>query len=136
MQCHLVHNGIMLKLFISILLLLYSFVSFSCEKVIFGDLDWDSSRFHVGVASFIAKHGYECETDRIPGTTTPMLTALGSGDVHVLMEIWKQNVKDAWAKLENDNKVQDLGLNFPDGIQGWFVPRYLVEGDSNRKIAP
>ena len=25
-------------------------------------------------------------------------------------------------------------LNFPDGIQGWFVPRYLVEGDSSRKI--
>ena len=75
---------------------------FLVRKLFSGDLDWDSSRFHVGVASFIAQHGYEIETDRIPGTTTPMLTALGSGDVHVLMEIWKQNVKDAWAKLESE----------------------------------
>ena len=83
----------MIKLFISLLMLSYSFVSFSCKKVVFGDLDWESSRFHVSVASFIAKHGYKCETDRIPGTTTLMLTALGSGYVHILMEIWKQNVK-------------------------------------------
>jgi len=134
MYGQLVHNETMLKILFSFWLLSYSFVSFSCEKVVFGDLDWDSSRFHVGVASFIAQHGYECETDRIPGTTTPMLTALGSGDVHVLMEIWKQNVKDAWAKLESENKVRDLGLNFPDATQGWFVPRYLVEGDSSRNI--
>jgi len=109
-------------------------LSQSCEKVIFGDLDWDSSRFHVSVASFIAKHGYGCEVDRIPGTTTPMLTALGSGDVHILMEIWKQNIKDAWRKLEAQKRVVDLGLNFPDGIQGWFVPRYLIEGDPIRNI--
>jgi len=129
----------MFKLFVFYLLLLLCLKpisSYSCDKVVFGDLDWDSSRFHVSVASFIAKHGYDCEVDRIPGTTTPMLTALGSGDVHVLMEIWKQNVKDAWVKLESENKVQDLGLNFPDGIQGWFVPRYLVEGDQKRSITP
>ena len=88
----------------------------------------------MGVASFIVKNGYGCEVDRIPGTTTPMLTALGGGDIHILMEVWKQNIEDAWAQLEKENKVQDLGINFPDAIQGWFVPRYLVEGDRARGI--
>tara|TARA_B100000925_G_scaffold57475_2_gene38097 strand:+ start:7582 stop:9441 length:1860 start_codon:yes stop_codon:yes gene_type:complete len=119
-----------------LLLLIYSSVSFPCDKVVFGDLDWDSSRFHVGVASFIIKNGYECDVDRIPGTTTPLLTALGEKDIHVLMEVWKQNIEDAWALLEKEKKVQDLGINFPDAIQGWFVPRYLVEGDQARGIKP
>jgi glycine betaine/proline transport system substrate-binding protein len=126
----------MLRFCFSLLLSVYSFTSLACEKVIFGDLDWDSSRFHVGVASFIVKNGYGCEVDRIPGTTTPMLTALGGGDIHILMEVWKQNIEDAWALLEKENKVTDLGINFPDAIQGWFVPRYLVFGDQSREIEP
>ena len=125
----------MKKLFIFCLTLL-PLISYSQNKpkIIFGDLDWDSSRFHVSVASYIIQHGYKREVDRIPGTTVPMLTALGRGDVHVLMEIWKQNIKDAWDKFHREKKVIDLGLNFPDGIQGWFVPTYMIHGDTDKGI--
>lgn len=30
--------------------------------------------------------------------------------------------------------VVDLGKNLPDGPQGWYIPRYLVEGDASRGI--
>jgi ABC-type proline/glycine betaine transport system permease subunit/ABC-type proline/glycine betaine transport system substrate-binding protein len=112
------------------------FAEEKCGKVIFGDLDWDSSRFHVEVASFILKHAYGCEVDKIPGTTMPLLTALGKGDIHVLMEVWKSNLKDAWEKYEKLGEVKDLGVNFPDAVQGWYVPTYLIEGDRNRGIKP
>ena len=108
-----------------IFILLLSQRVFPCNKVIFGDLDWDSSRFHVEVASFILEKGLDCKTDKIPGTTMPLLTALGKGDIHVLMEVWKQNLEDAWGKLESSGKASDLGVNIPDAIQGWFIPRYL-----------
>ena len=84
-------------------LLSFSTKTLPCNKVVFGDLDWDSSRFHVEVASFILENGLDCETDKIPGTTMPLLTALGKGDIHVLMEVWKQNLEDAW---ENSNPVE------------------------------
>ena len=77
---YLVHNLMMLKLLLSLLLSVYSFSSLACEKVIFGDLDWDSSRFHVGVASFIVKNGYGCEVDRIPGIWTGAVQKVEASD--------------------------------------------------------
>lgn len=107
--------------------------AFACEierPVRFAGLDWDSNRFHSAVAAFIVKHGYGCETEILPGTTIPLLTGLGRGDVDVMMEVWKDQLTEAWEKAEKSGKVKLLGVNFPDAIQGWFVPRYLLEGEN------
>lgn len=102
----------------------------------FGDLDWDSNRFHTDVAAFILEKGYGCEVDRIPGSTTPLITALGKGDIDVVMEVWKQNILDAWGKLEKEGAVKLLGVNFPDAVQGFYVPTYMIKGDQKRGIKP
>lgn len=91
-------------------------------------LDWASNRFHAALASFILKHGYGCASEILPGTTIPLLTGLGRGDVDIMMEVWKDQLTDAWEKAERTGKVKLLGVNYPDAVQGWFVPRYLVEG--------
>ncbi|MCB9091389.1 MAG: ABC transporter permease subunit [Halobacteriovoraceae bacterium] len=88
------------------------------------------------MASFLLEKGYGCEVDVIPGTTTPLLTALGSGDIDILMEVWKDNFKDAWEKFEEQGKVIDAGVNFPDAIQGFYVPSYMIHGDVKRNIKP
>ena len=109
----------------------------TCElsrPVVFGDLDWDSNRFHTRVAQFIVKHGYGCRVDTIQGSTLPLLAAMGRQRIDVTMEIWKDNYGDVWTKLTKAKRVVDLGVNFPDGVQGWYVPRYVVEGDPERKI--
>ena len=93
-------------------------------------LDWDSNRFHTAVAAFILQHGFGCQTEIIPGTTIPLLTGLGRGDVDIMMEVWKDQLTEAWEKAEKSGKVQILGVNFPDATQGWFVPRYVVEGEN------
>ncbi len=100
----------------------------------FGGLDWDSDAFHVANAKFILEKGFGCEVEVIPGTTLPLLTALGKGDVDIVMEVWKDNVTEAWNQLESAGKVQDLGVNFPDAIQGIYVPTYLIKGDASRGI--
>ena len=93
-------------------------------------LDWDSNRFHAAVAAFILEHGYGCKTEILPGTTIPLLTGLGRGDLDIMMEVWKNQLTEAWEKAEKSGRVQTLGINFPDAVQGWFVPRYLVEGEN------
>ena len=105
-----------------------------CPKVKLGGQNWDSARFHAAVASYLLEHGYGCKTETVPGAVLPLLTALGQGDVHVLMEVWVPNVKAAWTKLRKEGKVVDVGVNFPDAVQGFYVPRYLIEGDKKRKI--
>lgn len=104
-----------------------------CEidrPVIFAGLDWDSSAFHNSVASFILEHGYGCQTDIIPGSNIPLINGMARGDVDVHMEIWPTNVSDALKKGFEANAFIDLGVNFPDATQAWYVPRYLVEGEN------
>jgi glycine betaine/proline transport system substrate-binding protein len=102
-----------------------------CElsrAVIFAGLDYDSAQFHNAVAKYMVKNGYGCAVDELPGSVIPLLNGLARGDVDVDMEVWKDQVTEAWTKAEASGAVVDLGVNFPDAIQGWFVPRYLVEG--------
>ena len=100
----------------------------------FGGLDWDSAAFHNEVARIILEEGYGCQTDAIPGSTLPLVTGLGRGDIDVLMEVWRDNLVEPWTAALERGDVIDLGINFPDAVQGWYVPRYLVEGDPERGI--
>lgn len=105
----------------------------ACEldrPVRFAGLDYDSAAFHTEVARFIIARGYGCRTEVIPGSVIPLLNGLIRGDVDVNMEVWKINVREIWDPAERDGRVVDLGVNFPDATQAWYVPRYLVEGDS------
>ena len=104
----------------------------TCEidrPVVFAGLDWDSNAFHTALASQIIKNGYGCDTDVIPGSTIPLLNGMARGDVDVTMEIWPDNVTEALQKGTEAGQFQDLGINFPDAVQAWFIPKYLVEGD-------
>ncbi len=111
----------------------------ACElarPVVFAGLNWESATFHNAVARFILEHGYDCRTDAIPGSTIPMLQGVAQGDIDVAMEIWKDNVTDVWMRALSRGQVKELGVNFADAVQGWYVPRYLVEGDPERNIEP
>ncbi len=102
-----------------------------CEigrPVIFAGLDYDSAQFHNAVAKYLLRHGFGCAVDELPGSVIPLINGMARGDVDINMEIWRDNVTAAWDQAEADGKVIDLGTNFPDAIQGWFVPRYLVDG--------
>lgn len=98
------------------------------RPVVFAGLDWDSNAFHVAVAGFILEHGYGCATDRIPGSTIPLLNGMARGDIDITMEMWIPNVRDAWEQAVERGQVIAVGTAFPDATQEWYVPKYLVEG--------
>ena len=101
----------------------------------FAGSDWASATFHTAVARTILEKGYGCKTESIPGSTQPLLNALARGDVHILMELWKANNEEIWGKMERTGRaVETKGVSIQGAIQGWWVPRYLVEGDSKRGI--
>ena len=103
----------------------------SCEidrPIVLAGLNWDSNEFHNQVAKYILENGYDCETTSIPGSTVPLLNGMIGGDIDVTMEVWIENVRAQWEGAIANNQVRDLGTNFPDAVQGWWVPRYLVEG--------
>lgn len=103
----------------------------TCEidrPVVFAGLDYDSAAFHTALARLVIEKGYGCRTDRIPGAVIPLVNGVARGDIDITMEIWLANPVEAWVTAERAGKVVRLGTTFPDATEGWFVPRYLVEG--------
>ncbi|MEM6712360.1 MAG: ABC transporter substrate-binding protein [Pseudomonadota bacterium] len=106
--------------------------AFACDvdrDIVFGDLDWASAQFHNRVAQFILEEGYGCSTDVIPGSTLPLYNGMARGDIDISMEMWLPNVQDWWDEESAKGTVEIVGVSYPDAVQGWFVPRYIVEGD-------
>lgn len=104
-------------------------------KAVFADAGWDSIRFHNAVAAYIGKSAYNIAGEDIPGTTPITYNGLIAGDVDVYMEVWADNLptyKDDAAA----GKFKELGVNFDDNKQGFYVPLYVIEGDSARGIKP
>lgn len=100
------------------------------EPIMFGGLDYGSAAFHTALARTMLEKGYDCATDVIPGTTLILNQGLARGDVDLLMEVWTANTAQAFLDAEAEGKVTRLGATFPDAIEGWFVPRYVVEGEN------
>ena len=103
------------------------------QEVVFADAGWDSVKFHNAVASFIGTHAYNITPKIISGSTPIIQTALLRGDVDVHMELWTDNVPTFEADMKT-GKLLNLGINFDDDKQGFYVPRYLIEGDAKRGI--
>ena len=98
------------------------------RPIVFAGLDWDSARFHNAVAARLLRDGLGCATDEIPGATIPLTNGLARGDVDVMMEVWRNNLAQSWIAAAARGDVLDIGPNFPDAVQGWYVPAYVVEG--------
>jgi glycine betaine/proline transport system substrate-binding protein len=121
-----------MKILVSIILAcLAGAQALACDvdrPIVFAGLDWDSVGFHNAVARRILEDGYGCTTDVIPGTTIPLLQGVAQGDVDIAMEVWKDAVTDVWQRALKRGQVVEIGVNFPDAVQGWYVPRYVADG--------
>ena len=106
------------------------------DSIVMAESDWDSILVHNAIARYILEEGFGCTTTSIPGSTVPTQQGMIRGDIDLIMEVWTDNLPDFTAEAIEDGEVVDLGVNFGDGQQGFFVPRYVIEGDPERGIEP
>ena len=106
------------------------------EPIVFAGLNWDSAQFANGIVRLIVESGYGYPTRSAHGGSVSLFQSLSKGDVDVYMEGWLPNLQDLYDKALADEQISDLGLYFGDAVQGWFVPRYVVEGDVEQGIEP
>ncbi len=105
------------------------------KTIVLGDSGWDSIKFHNSVISYVAQYGYGLQTKTLSGSSAIVYTALKRGDVDILSETWVDNI----ATYKDDvahKRVIPLGLNFGDNKQGFYVPRYVIEGNPSKGLAP
>jgi len=105
----------------------------SGKPVKFAGLNWESGMLFTDLMQFVLEKGYGCKTDSLPGNSIAMENALSSNDIQVFAEEWvgRSNV---WVKAEKAGKVVGVGAPVVGAVEGWYVPRYVIEGDERRKI--
>ena len=125
----------MRKLFTVLILIGFILPLTCCQKddevqtIVFGDVSWNSVQVHNRIAAFIIENGlggYKAEY--VPGDTLPIINGIAQGDIDVDMESWHSNFRDVYDKGIASGNLVDLGKNMPDAPQGWWIPRYMVEG--------
>lgn len=104
-------------------------------EITFADVGWDSVKFHNAVAGLIAESAFGYTWKEVPGSSSIMHEAMLKGEVDVNMEEWTDNLATYSEDLE-EGLFKELGVNFDDNIQGFYVPRYVIEGDAERGIEP
>jgi len=104
------------------------------EPIIFAGLNWASAQFGNSIARFIIESGFDFPTYSVHGSSIPLFQSLRKGDIHIFMEGWLPNIQELYEKALSDKEIADLGLFFGNAVQGWFVPKYVVDGDKKRNI--
>ncbi len=107
----------------------------SGKPVKFAGLNWESGMLLTEVLQIVLKDGYGCAVDTLPGNSITMESALGSNDIQVLAEEWVGR-SEVWNKAASSGKVVGVGAPIIGATEGWYVPRYLVEGDAKRNLKP
>ncbi|TVR05689.1 MAG: ABC transporter substrate-binding protein [Spirochaetaceae bacterium] len=106
-------------------------------QVTMADASWDSILVHNRIVAFILENGFGgYRVDFIPGDTIPLFNGLAAGDIDINMESWHTNFPEAYEREYTAGRIVNLGQNLPDGPQGWWVPRFMIEGDPARGIEP
>ena len=96
--------------------------------IVFGYPSWESVQIQTRIAQYIVEKGYGYQTDAIHGATAPLISALRSGDVDVLMEFWLPRQQEAWSAIQQDGSALSLGESLGPHWQSAFViPAYLQE---------
>jgi len=113
-----------------------SFASEWCDSgksVKFADLNWESGMLLTAVMQDVLKAGYGCKVDSLPGNSISMEYALSTNDIQVFSEEWVGR-SEVWNKAEAAGTVVGVGAPVTGAVEGWYVPRYVVEGDASRGI--
>jgi len=119
------------------------------ETVMFHDGQWGSNWVHLAVAGYVIENGYGYDVENVQGTTGTQKLTLVEGDVHINMETWRMNIPEWYLEHTESGAITDLaGTTHPQTMlpagspgqtiavagQGFYVPRYMVEGDAERGI--
>ena len=102
-------------------------------NIVFADVGWDSILIHNAIAGSIAETVFGYTWEETSGSTPITAEALKKNDIDVHMEMWTDNLPTYKSDIES-GAYAELGVNFDDNYQGFYVPRYVIEGDQERGI--
>lgn len=98
------------------------------------DASWESLWIHNAIVEYALDHGYGREVEILQVSIPLMQRSLEIGEIDVAVELWPTNIQAWWDEVVADGTVHNLGEILDSSARGFYVPRYLVEGDPERGI--
>lgn len=95
-----------------------------------GVTDWTGARLNSAIAERLIERrlGYPVETVEIVDLLD-MADDLVVGDIDAVLELWPSTLLDDEREVIEGGDIVDLGPLGVEGKVGWFVPRYVAEGE-------
>lgn len=99
-----------------------------CGEVSISEMNWESAAIVTSVSKFLMEQGYGCSVTVVPTSSLPAVASVAeTGEPDILTELWA-TATPAYAELEAAGKIETVANVLSDGgIEGWYVPSYLVE---------
>ena len=106
----------------------------SAEKttITFADVGWDSIKLNNALAGLIAERVFGYTWQETPGSTPISHEALMKGEVDIHMEEWTDNIP-SYVADRDAGRLTELGINFDDNYQGFYIPRYVADENPGLK---
>ncbi len=95
-----------------------------------GVTDWTGARINVAIAELLIERRLGYPVEAVPVLDmAPMLRDLESGELDAVLELWPSGLIESERKAIDDGPFVDLGPLGVEGKVGWWVPRYVVDGE-------
>ena len=94
--------------------------------ITFADVGWDSIKLNNALAGLVAETVFGYTWQETPGSTPIIHEALIKGEVDISMEEWTDNIPSYATDLQ-DGKFTEVGINFNDNNQGFYIPKYIAD---------
>lgn len=108
----------------------------SVDPVRLYDASWESLWIHNAIVEYVLTHGYGREVEILQVSIPLMQRSLEIGELDVAVELWPTNIQAWWNEVVTEGTVHNLGEILDSSARGFYVPRYLVEGDPERGLEP
>ena len=101
----------------------------ACGSVSIGAMNWNSARVIAQIEKIVLQAGYGCTVAVLETSTVPGLTQqIETGRPDILSETWVKSVRQLYERGVADGKIVKAGnVLLEGGIEGWWVPSYLVQ---------
>lgn len=104
------------------------------KPVRFAEIGWDSGKFYTEVIRALLERGYGCKTETVTGSSPITQAALLSGNLDLFVEYW-QGRTESFEVAAKEGRIQIVGeLVEGGGIEGFYVPEFVIKGDASRNI--
>ena len=106
------------------------------EAIVITDTQFQTLWINNAIAEFIIEEGYEYPVEIVSASVPVMNQSIRTGESDLHLELWRFNMMEWYTEATESGDVIDLGPIYDTARQGWYVPRYVIEGDEERGIEP